>query len=74
MLYHIKTSRAGEPGYYAIRERGTVDVWHDSKRYVYRASLIELRDFKANILSAFGTRCEAKISGAWPSYTVETFA
>ena len=34
-LYFIEQYRNGEPGYYAPRQRGTIDVFEDSKRYIY---------------------------------------
>lgn len=73
MLDHVKTSKAGSFDYQAERERGTVDVWHDSSRYVYRKPR-NLKAFKREILAAFGDRCEARIAGRYPSYEVKTFA
>lgn len=73
MLDHVKTSKAGSFDYQTERMRGTVDVWHDSSRYVYRKPR-SLKAFKREILAAFGDRCMAKIEGKYPSYTVETWA
>lgn len=75
MLKHIKTYRAGESGYYDERERGTVDVWHDSKRYVYAKPYQGIKAFKCELLYAFGiaSRCNAKITGSYPSYTIDTW-
>lgn len=73
MLDHVKTSKAGSFDYQADHARGTVDVWHDSSRYVYRKPR-DLKAFKREILKAFGSRCEARIEGQYPSYDVKTFA
>ena len=35
MLNHIKTIRAGEPGFLAPTMRNTIDVYDDNKRYIY---------------------------------------
>ena len=70
MLDHVKTSRAGEYGYIEDRARGTCDVWHDSKRYVYRRPR-SVKAFKTAILAAFGN---ATIAGRYPDYTVRTEA
>lgn len=78
MFQHIKTSRAGESGYYAERARGTCDFWHDSKRYVFKKADPEIpnRIFKNEVLNAFesDSRTCYKISGRYPSYTIETQA
>ena len=72
---HVKTYRAGEAGYYATRTRGTVDIWHDSRRYVYLKPN-DIKQFKREAVTAWedGGRCTARISGAYPSYTIETEA
>lgn len=69
---HIETYSAGQPGYYDLRARGTVIVEHDSKRYVYRKPSGSLRKFKNELLAAFGERCTARISGAYPYYCIDT--
>ena len=57
MLYHIKTLRAGEPGYLAKRVRNTIDVYHDQKRYIYEKPDQFLnanrQDWKLDLLCAF---------------------
>ena len=73
MLHHIQTSRAGDSAYYSDHVRGTVDVLHDSKRYVYRKPWEDVRKFKRELLAAFGERCEARISGKYPCYEITTF-
>ena len=70
MLDHVKTIRAGECGYVEYRARGTCDVWHDSKRYVYRRPR-SVKAFKIAILAAFGN---ATIAGRYPDYIVRTEA
>jgi len=71
MLNHIKTIRAGEPGYTAPRARATIDLWHDQKRYVYEMphnfKHAVKRDFKLCLSVAF----DAKIKGSAPSYLVD---
>ncbi len=71
MLDHIKTYKAGEHGYYSAHARGTVDVWYDSKRYVYRKPYQPVKVFKRELLAAFGLF--SKISGQYPNYKIETF-
>jgi len=73
MLDHVKTSKAGSFDYQTERARGTVDVWHDSSRYVYRKPH-DLKAFKREILAAFGGRREVRIEGKYPSYDVTTWA
>lgn len=57
MLNHIKTIRAGEPGYKAPRQRATIDVWHDNKRYIYerpaRFTGATRKDWKITLAVAF---------------------
>lgn len=72
-LDHIATYRAGESGYYTPRARGTVDVWDDSKRYVYRRPA-SVREFKRSLWVAFsfeGLRF-IYVRGTYPSYTIGT--
>lgn len=75
LFIHCATHRAGTNGYTAARQRGTIDVWHDQKRYIYRKPDVDVptKMVKKDILAAFeafGTCC--KISGRFPSYTIET--
>jgi len=70
MLKHVKTIRAGDYGYTQDRARGTCDVWHDSKRYVYRRPR-SVKAFKTAILAAFKN---ATIAGRYPDYTIRTEA
>ena len=68
-MRHIITYRAGAPGYTDAHQRGTVDVWHDQKRYVYRAA-------RAKTARAFIDRAwqyeNIVITGRHPSYTLES--
>ena len=78
LFIYVATHRAGTSGYYADRQRGTIDVWHDSKRYIYRKPNrdITARDIKRDIVSAFESdgRCTMRISGRFPSYKIESAA
>jgi hypothetical protein len=74
MLNCIAHSRAGSANYYAAHQRGTIDIWHDSQRWVYRHGPTKLRAFKLDIIGAFSNpRCgeDVRISGRYPSYTVD---
>ena len=73
--YFERAVRAGEAGYYSERERGTIDVWHDSQRWVYRRPVgASVREVRAAILAAFeqDSGSPMRISGRFPSYTVES--
>lgn len=76
LFVYVATHRAGSFGYSAERQRGTIDVWHDSKRYIYRKPDrdVPVRMVKADILAAFesDSRCTMRISGKFPSYTIES--
>lgn len=76
LFIHVATHRAGSSGYYADRKRGTIDVWHDSKRYIYRKpdADVPTRMVKREILAAFESdgRCTMRISGRFPSYRIES--
>ncbi len=76
MLHHIVTHRAGSAGYYAPRQRGTVTVEHDQRRYVYRKpSWQGIKVFKRELAEAFGVRDwrgNVRVCGSYPSYTIET--
>lgn len=77
MLNCISHSKAGQSSYYVERKRGTVDIWHDSQRWVYRQSRKDIKSFKKDIYYAFsnnGSVAVVKIEGQFPSYYVETFA
>jgi hypothetical protein len=67
-MKHIITYRAGAPGYVADHQRGTVDVWHDQKRYIYRRATA--RAARAFIAHAWQQEY-ITITGRYPSYTVE---
>ena len=76
LFIYVATHRAGTSGYYADRLRGTIDVWHDGKRYIYRKpdSDVPTRMVKREILAAFESdgRCTMRISGRFPSYRIES--
>lgn len=75
IAYHIRTYRAGDAGYYAAHQRDTIDVWEDSKRYIYRQTgALTHKQIKSQLVDAFGEHGSrtVKISGRWPNYTIET--
>jgi len=67
-MKHIITYRAGAPGYNDAHRRATVDVWHDQKRYVYRSAP---PDAARAFISHAWQQEHIKITGRYPSYTVE---
>jgi len=76
MDYHFKfvaTYVSGTPEYSAPRTRGTCDVWHDNKRYVYIKNYYSTINFKNDICAswdeAHGTR--HRITGVYPSYKIQ---
>lgn len=70
MLDFISKSRAGEYGYYANHQRGTVDVYEDGTRYVYRKPWQGLKRFKDELRNVFGSKGTAHIDGQYPHYTI----
>lgn len=76
LFIYVATHRAGTSGYYADRQRGTIDVWHDGKRYIYRKadSDVPTRMVKRDIVAAFESdgRCTMRISGRFPSYRIDS--
>ena len=67
-MRHIITHRAGSPGYGAAHQRGTVDIWHDQKRYVYKSARAEaVREF----IDRAWQQENITITGRHPSYTLE---
>jgi|TARA_R110000822_G_scaffold9542_3_gene36849 hypothetical protein len=66
-MMHIITYRAGQPGYIDAHQRGTVDIWHDQKRYVYRSATA--KQARAFIWRRWGN---ITITGRYPSYTLES--
>jgi len=73
-LYFIEQFRNGESGYYAPHRRGTLDVWHDNRRYIYDQPGRDKKRIKSQILVAFSNdgRTTVRISGRWPSYHIDT--
>lgn len=75
-LLHIATHRAGSADYYSPRARGTVEVVHDSKRYVYRQPQTigcTVGQFRAALIAGFGSRGQTvHIAGRFPSYRIDT--
>jgi len=71
----ICKARAGQSGYYDDPKKGTVVIYEDATRYVYKQSRSNLRQFKREACSAFseGGRKFVKITGKYPIYTIETF-
>ena len=73
LIFHAK---AGNFKYYADHKRGTVDIWHDSQRWVFKQNRKGLKAFKRNIYHAFsnnGRTPVVKITGQYPSYQIDTF-
>lgn len=72
-LFHVATHKAGEPGYYAPRPRGHLEVRHDSKRYIYdiRGLHVSGREARAFIAQAWDVwPGEKHIDGRFPVYEV----
>jgi hypothetical protein len=67
-MRHIITYRAGAPGYTDAHRRGTVDIWHDQKRYVYKSASPGAA--RAFIEHAWQQEC-IKITGRHPKYFLE---
>lgn len=57
MLTHIKTIRAGEPGFLTPTMRNTIDVFDDNRRYIYerpaRFTGANLKKWKIMLAVAF---------------------
>lgn len=69
-LYFKNHYRAGEPGYYDGRPRGTVAVWHDSQLWIYEQPPTSMRrDMKIAIFSAFCNN-GGHLTGRFPEYRV----
>lgn len=71
----VGTYAAGTNQYYALRARGTIDVWHDNKRYVYKKLNFDVPHsiVKNEILAAWdeahGTT--HRMIGVYPSYKIQ---
>lgn len=81
-LFHKATYRMGQSGYTAPRPRGHLEIWHDSKRYLYdirgmrylydiRGMRVSAKMARAFIVDRWNLANGGKISGRFPSYTVE---
>lgn len=71
-MYHVRTYRAGESGYYQPRPRGYMEVRHDSRRYLYDVRGLQLggREARRFIESAWDTMNGITVTGRYPSYEV----
>ena len=67
-MRHIITYRAGAPGYTDAHQRGTVDIWHDQKRYIYKSAP---PDAARAFIDRAWQQEHIKITGRYPSYTLE---
>ena len=67
-MKHIQTHRAGSKGYSAAHRKGTVDLWHDQTRYVYKTETP--RVVRAFIAHAWQQE-NVTITGRYPSYIIE---
>jgi len=74
MLNFISKSKAGSFDYTITHLPGSVDVLHDSCRYVYKQNRRNLKEFKNSICTAFSNNgsSSVKISGSYPSYEIES--
>ena len=68
-MKHIETFKAGSKGYSAAHRRGTVDLWHDQQRYIYKTETP--RTVRAFIAHAWQQENVA-VTGRYPSYTIES--
>ena len=68
-MKHIETHKAGSAGYNAAHRRGTVDLWHDQQRYIYKTETP--RTVRAFIAHAWQQENVA-VTGRYPSYTIES--
>ncbi len=69
MLNHIQTIKAGDVSYYWRHRRGTIDVYHDQKRYVYERPAhwdMVKKDWKITLECAFNARAY----GRAPKFTI----
>jgi hypothetical protein len=69
MLNHIQTFKVGQPGYQWPHQWGTIDVYHDSKRYVYERPAhwdMVKKDWKITLECAFNARAY----GRAPRFTI----
>jgi len=70
MLNHLETHRAGSFGYYKPHRRGTIDVYFDTKRYVYerpaRFTHAIKKDWKIALACAF----DGRVTGTAPVYRI----
>jgi hypothetical protein len=69
MLNHIQTFKAGQTGYQWPHQRGTIDVYYDSKRYVYERPAhwaMVKKDWKLTLECAFNARAY----GRAPRFTI----
>ena len=68
-MKHIETFKAGSTGYIAAHARGTVDIWHDQTRYIYKTETP--RAVRAFIAHAWQQE-NVTITGRYPSYIIES--
>jgi hypothetical protein len=68
-MKHIETFKAGSAGYSAAHRRGTVDLWHDQQRYIYKTETP--RTVRAFIARAWQQENVA-VTGRYPSYIIES--
>ena len=68
-MKHIETFKAGSAGYNAAHRRGTVDLWHDQTRYIYKKETP--RAVRAFIAHAWQQENVA-VTGRYPSYIIES--
>jgi len=67
-MKHIETFKAGSNGYNAAHRKGTVDLWHDNLRYIYKTETP--RTVRAFIAHAWQQE-NVTVTGRYPSYIIE---
>lgn len=68
-MKHIETFKAGSNGYNAAHRKGTVDLWHDQTRYIYKTETP--RTVRAFIAHAWQQE-NVTVTGRYPSYIIES--
>ena len=70
-----RSYRKGESAYYAEREKGTIEVYEDNLKHLYReTSFYGALDFKAYVKDMFSNcgKKQIRIAGRFPTYRIET--
>jgi hypothetical protein len=74
-LFHLRTARAGSAAYNEPRQRGTLEIWHDQKRYVYDLNGLSVTagECRRFIENAWESELfnDYKLTGKYPSYSID---